>query len=321
MSEPALYKRKTKSGHILPGVTLEELKVMLASGRGLQPDEFIQAVGTRTFVSDEKWLPASDYPELAEHFPAVSGRQIIVTEVRKTKAVRLYAAGALMFCLLAAGLFWWKPYHDAEDARGNLGRVKGELESARKSSADQAAELKAMYDGAIKRQAKLEESLAVERKKLSVATEKLKRAEESVRNLRETGASASADVAELRSTVATLNERLIEAEVTPKFWPGADVLRAPEDAAQVRVVSMIPDRGYIYVVGKLSYNKGAILLLRQSGLFGTRVHVRVVNTYDHGQGERGLSLQTPDLDDLSAKKITAFGYGEVLDVSLVSTGR
>lgn len=300
---------------------MEELRVMLASGRGLQPDELIQAVGIRTFVSDEKWLPASDYPELAEHFPTVSGRQIIVTEVRKTKAVRFYAAGAFMLCLLAAGIFWWKPYHDAEDARGNLGRVKGELESTRKSAADQAADLKAMYDGAIKRQAKLEESLAVEMKKLSASMEKLKRAEESARNLRETGASASADVAELRSTVASLSERLREAEQMPKFWPGADVLRAPEDAAQVRVVSMIPDRGYIYVVGKLSYSKGDILVLRQSGLFGTRVHVRVVNTYDHGQGERGLSLQTPDLDDLSAKRITAFGYGEVLDVSLVSTGR
>jgi len=321
MSEPALYKRKTKSGHVLPGVTLEELRVMLASGRGLQPDELIQAVGIRTFVSDEKWLPASDYPELAEHFPTVSGRQIIITEVRKTKAVRFYAAGAFMLCLLAAGIFWWKPYHDAEDARGNLGRVKGELESTRKSAADQAADLKAMYDGAIKRQAKLEESLAVEMKKLSASMEKLKRAEESARNLRETGASASADVAELRSTVASLSERLREAEQMPKFWPGADVLRAPEDAAQVRVVSMIPDRGYIYVVGKLSYSKGDILVLRQSGLFGTRVHVRVVNTYDHGQGERGLSLQTPDLDDLSAKRITAFGYGEVLDVSLVSSGR
>jgi hypothetical protein len=294
---------------------------MLASGRGLQPDELIQAVGIRTFVSDEKWLPASDYPELAEHFPTVSGRQIIITEVRKTKAVRFYAAGAFMLCLLAAGIFWWKPYHDAEDARGNLGRVKGELESTRKSAADQAADLKAMYDGAIKRQAKLEESLAVEMKKLSASMEKLKRAEESARNLRETGASASADVAELRSTVASLSERLREAEQMPKFWPGADVLRAPEDAAQVRVVSMIPDRGYIYVVGKLSYSKGDILVLRQSGLFGTRVHVRVVNTYDHGQGERGLSLQTPDLDDLSAKRITAFGYGEVLDVSLVSSGR
>jgi uncharacterized protein YfaP (DUF2135 family) len=95
-------------------------------------------------------------------------------------------------------------------------------------------------------------------------------------------------------------------------------LRAPADTARVRLVSMIPDRGYVYVIGRNSYAKDTILLIRQSGIYGTRIHLRVVKTYDHGNGEVGLSLLSPDQDEAVAKKITSLGYGEILDCNLVS---
>jgi hypothetical protein len=47
----------------------------------------------------------------------------------------------------------------------------------------------------------------------------------------------------------------------------------------------------------------------------------VVNTYDHGLGEVGLSLLSPDQDEAAAKKITSLGYGEVLDCNIVSTAK
>lgn len=321
MSESAIYKRKTKSGVELPGVTLEELKAMKRAGQKLQPGELIQATGVRSFVSDEKWLPASDYPELADHFPSVVGRELIEKEVKRTRSVQLYAAGALLICLLAGFLFWWQPYRDATDARGNLGRVIGELESTRKGAADRVAELNVMLADAMKRQASLEGELAKEKQKTAAATDRLKRTEASARKAKDSGAEASADVAELRSMVIGLRERLSETEQLPKFWPGAEALHAPADSAQVRVVSMIPNRGFVYVVGATPYANGNILLLRQSGLFGSRVHVRVLNTYDHGNGEWGHALQSPDMDEASARKLTSLGYGETLEVSFVSAGR
>jgi hypothetical protein len=177
-----------------------------------------------------------------------------------------------------------------------------------------------MLAEAMKRQALLEGELAGEKQKAAAATDRLKRTEASARKAKDSGAEASADVAELRSTVVGLRERLREAEQLPKFWPGAEALRAPADSSQARVVSMIPKQGYVYVVGTTPYANGNILLLRQSGLFGTRLHVRVLNTYDHGNGEWGHALQSPDMDD-AARKLTSLGYGEILDVSFVSAGR
>jgi len=321
MSEPAIYKRKTKSGIELPGVTLEELQAMKRAGQKLQPDEIIQATGLRCFISDEKWLPASDYPELADHFPSVVGRALIEKEVKRTRSFQFYAIVALLFCLAAAFFFWWKPYQDVDNARGHLRRLTGELESTRKGAADRVVELDAQLTEAMKRQAALAGGLAAEQQRVTLANEQLRQALESASNARDSGAEASAEVAKLRSTIIGLSERVSEAERLPKFWPGAEGLRAPADSSQVRVVSMIPDRGYVYVVGKNQYANGHILLLRQSGLFGTRIHVRVLNAYDHGNGEWGHALQTPDLDAGTAGKITSLGYGEVLAAVFVSAGK
>jgi hypothetical protein len=318
MSEPALYKRKTKSGKELPTVTLEELQAMRRAGRNLQPDVLIQVIGVRSFVSDEEWLPASDYPELAEHFPEVAGRAIIKAEVKRAKVVRKYVIAATTLCLLAAFLFWWMPYRDAEDARGNLGRLTIELDSARTEAAKLHTHLKSMQEVAERRQKDLERTIEDERQKLYDVTEKLKLAQDSVKKLLLSGEASSVRVSELQARNEQLSSRLNEAEQIPKFWPGADVLRAPADTARVRLVSMIPDRGYVYVIGRNSYAKDTVLLVRQPGIYGTRIHLRVIKTYDHGNGEVGLSLLSPDQDEAAAKKITSLGYGEILDCNLVS---
>jgi hypothetical protein len=318
MSEPAIYKRKTKSGFELPAVTLEELQAMRKAGQKLQPDDLIQVIGVRSFVSDEKWLPASDYPELAEHFPEVAGRAIIEAEVKRAKNVRKYAIAAFSVCLLAAFLFWWMPYRDADDARGNLGRVTGELDSVRKDADDKADKLKALSDEASQREAALRQAVEDEKTRLGLVTAQLKRALAQVGELKGSGAVASSDVAELRSKVEALNRRLAEAERQPKFWPGAEAMRAPADAAQFRIVSMLPDKGYVYVVGSTRYLVGSLLLLKQSGLFGSKIHGQVVTIYEHANGDLGFSLQIPGYDEAAAKRLAQFSVGEVVDGSPVS---
>jgi hypothetical protein len=321
MSEPALYKRKTKSGHVIPGVTLEELKVMHSSGRKIDPDELVQVIGKRSFDSDEKWLPAVDFPELADLFPGKSGRAVIAAEIGRTKSVRRYAILSLLFCLLAALFFWWKPYQDAEDARGNLIRVTADFDSARDESAKRLTQLKSVQEVGETRQKGLERMLEVERQKLYDATDKLKHAQDSIRKLEMAFADASTNISELQSMNKQLSVRLNEAEQPPKFWPGADALRAPADLSQVRVVSMIPDRGYVYVVARKSYPKGSILMLKQPGMLGAKMSFRVVTIYGHPQGEVGLALQNPDVDDDSVRKFAAFGYGETLDCVTITPSK
>ena len=318
MSEPSIYKRKTKSGVELPGVTLEELQAMRRAGQNLQPYDLIQVIGVRSFVSDEKWLPASDYPELAEHFPDVAGRAIIEAEVKRAKDVRKYAIAALSLCLLAAFLFWWMPYRDADDARGNLGRVTGELASVRKGVESQVGELKSQSERARMRQLELEKALADENGRLAEVEAQLKRAREAFSQLVDNEAAATSDVAELKSTVAVLNRRLAEAEKQPKFWPGAEAMRAPADAAQFRIVSMLPDKGYVYVIGSTRHLVGSLLLLKQSGLFGSKIHGRVATVYEHANGDLGFSLQIPGYDEAAGKRLAQFSIGEVVDGSPVS---
>jgi hypothetical protein len=318
MSEPAIYKRKTKSDYVLPGVTLEELQAMRRAGQSLAPDELIQVIGVRSFVSDEKWLPASDYPELAEHFPDVAGRGIIEMEVKRAKSVRKYSIAALSLCLVAAFLFWWMPYRDADDARGNLGRVTGELDSVRKDADDKADKLKALSDEASQRETALRQAVEDEKTRLGLAKAQLKRALDQVSELKGNGAVASSDVAELKSKVASLSRRLAEAERQPKFWPGAEALRAPVDAAQLRIVSIRPADGYVYVIGSTRYLVGSLLLLKQSGLFGSKIHGRVVTIYQHADGDFGFSLQIPGYDEAAAKRLAQFSIGEVVDGSPVS---
>jgi hypothetical protein len=321
MSEHAIYKRKTKSGVELPAVTLEELQAMRRAGQTLQPDDLIQVIGVRSFVSDEKWLPASDYPELAEHFPEVAGRAIIEAEVKRAKLVRKYAIAALSFCLLAAFLFWWMPYRDADDARGNLGRVTGELDSVRKDADEKAGRLKALSDEASQREAALRQAVEDEKTRLGLVRAQLNRALAQIDELKGSGAVASSDVTELRSKVLALNRRLAEAERQPKFWPGAEAMRAPADAAQFRVVSMLPDKGYVYVIGSTRYLVGSLLLLKQSGLFGSKIHGRVVTVYEHANGDLGFSLQIPGYDEAASKRLAQFSVGEVVDGSPVSPSK
>lgn len=321
MSEPAIYKRKTKSGVELPAITLEELQAMRRAGQTLDPDDLIQVIGVRSFVSDEKWLPASDYPELAEHFPEVAGRAIIEAEVKRAKLVRKYAIAAFLLCLLAAFLFWWMPYRDADDARGNLGRITGELDSARKEAGERAEKLKVFSDEAGQREAALRQAVEDEKTRLGLARAQLKRALDQVSELKDSGAVAISDVTELKSKVASLSRRLAEAEQQPKFWPGAEALRAPADAAQFRVVSMLPDKGYVYVIGSTRYSVGALLLLKQSGLFGSKIHGRVVTVYQHANGDLGFSLQIPGYDEAASKRLAQFSVGEVVDGSPVSPSK
>ena len=300
---------------------MDELKVMHASGRELQPDELVQAVGMRAFVSDEQWLPASDFPELAKLFHGETGRAIMAKEIERTKSVRRYALVSLLLCLLAAALFWLMPYRDAQDARGELEQIKIELGKTRKDAAVQFSELKVALAGASKRQDELGKSLVDATNKLLGAEEEIRRSQESSRVLKDSGLVATEQASQLRSLVASLRQSLAEAEKIPAFWPGGDALRAPADAAQVRLVSMIPDRGYVYVVASKSYPKGSVLLLKQSGMLGARMHFRVVSIYGRAQGETGMALHNPDMDEDSAKKITAFGYGEALDCVLTPTSR
>lgn len=321
MSEPAIYKRKTKSGVELPAVTLEELQAMRRAGQRLAPEDLIQVIGVRSFVSDEKWLPASDYPELAEHFPEVAGRAIIEAEVRRARHVRKYAIAAFSLCLLAAFLFWWRPYRDADDARGNLERITNERDAARKEAGENAGKLKALSQVAGQREAALRQAVEDEKTRLDLVRAQLDRALAQVDKLKSSGVVASSDAAELRSEVETLSRRLAVAERQPKFWPGAEALRAPADATQLRVVSMLPDKGYVYVIGSARYSVGALLLLKQSGLFGSKIHGRVVTVYQHANGDLGFSLQIPGYDEAASKRLAQFSVGEVVDGSPVSPSK
>jgi hypothetical protein len=75
------------------------------------------------------------------------------------------------------------------------------------------------------------------------------------------------------------------------------------------------------VIGSTRYLVGSLLLLKQSGLFGSKIHGRVVTVYEHANGDLGFSLQIPGYDEAASKRLAQFSVGEVVDGSPVSPSK
>jgi hypothetical protein len=317
MSEHTLYIRRTKGGHVMPPVSRDELLALIES-KGVTGDDELKVVGTRTFPSDETWAPVRDYPEVSRFFGA-TGRAQVKVEVKKAQQSWRYAAGAVLLCMLAAIFFWWNPYVDAKDAAGEVVRLGAQGEVFKKESAEREERLgQAVAAGQRKIKAldeqvrKLREELGEKQAKLD---ETLRRAE-----IDDATAStlASSDKA-LRAEVSKLKARVEQLNDLPKFWPGAEAFDVPASADDVRLISTLPNNGYLYVIGTKSYPNGTHLELNQSGIFGTRVFARVVNSYPHAGGGQGMSLHVPDPQDDDVAKIRKLKLGDVLKCSVSST--
>jgi len=310
MSEHTLYIRRTKGGHEMPPVTLDELHSLIEAG-GVAGDDELKVVGMRIFPSDESWSPLRDYPEVSRFFGA-SGRAQVKVEFDKANKTKVYAACALILCVLAAIFFWWNPYVDAKDSAGEVIRLGKKLEGANQGLVAMENRLKAEAEAAERRRMALEDQLAKLRDQLLAKTRELDAAvSKGELDAQVAGTLATSDKS-LRAEVAKLKHRIEQLNDIPKFWPGAEALQAPESPGEVRLVSSLPHNGYLYVIGPISYPNGAVLELDQPGFFGARVFARVVNSYPHAGGGKGMSLHVPDPQEEDIAKIRKLKIGEIL---------
>lgn len=303
----------------MPAVSRDELLALIESGAVAGDDE-LKVVGTRTFPSDETWAPVRDYPEVSRFFGA-TGRAQVKVEVKKAQQSWRYAAGAVLVCLLAAIFFWRNPYVDAEDAAGEVVRLGAQGEAFKKDSAEREERLGQAVAAGHQKIKALDEQLRKLREELG---EKQAKLDETLRNTVVDAAIASRFASSdktLRTEVSRLKARIEQLDDLPKFWPGAEAFQAPESPEEVRLVSSLPHNGYLYVIGSKSFPSGTNLELNQSGLFGTKVFARVVNSYPHAGGVQGMSLHVPDPQDDDVAKIRKLKLGDVLKCSVSSTNK
>ena len=319
MSEHTLYIRRTKGGHEMPPVSRDELLALIES-KALAGDDELKVVGTRSFPSDETWAPVRDYPEVSSFFGA-TGRAEVKAEVKKAKQSWLYAVGAVAIFLLAAIFFWWNPYVDAKDSAGEVVRVTQKLDGMTRHNNELEGRLKTEADSAARKRKALEDRLTKLQGELDDKQAKLAAAlQQADRDASVASTLASSDKA-LRTEVTRLKKRVEQLNDLPKFWPGAEAFQVPESADDLRLVSLLPHNGYLYVIGAKSYPNGTVLELNQAGFFGTRVFARVVNSYPHSGGGQGMSLHVPDPQEEDVAKIRKLKLGETLKCSVFDSSK
>jgi hypothetical protein len=299
----------------MPPITLEEMLALVASRR-VDAEDDLKVVGIRSFASDETWAPMRDYPEFSEFFD--SGRKLAKAESGKARKSWTYAIWACLACVAAICFFWWNPYVDAQDAAGEVGRLKQQAEAERRKTLskelelqDKAEKLSRLVDELSKKNTALQTELGSVQKKLDAA-------QRSVEDEAASAALLAKNDGKLRTEVDRLKARLAKLNELPKFWPGAEALQVPESSEEVRLVSVLPDSGYLYVIGMRSYPDDAIVLLDQPGFFGTRIFAKVVKSYAHEGGGRGMSLHVPDAQAGDISKIRKLRLGETIKCSAVS---
>jgi len=312
MSEQTLYIRRTKGGHVMPPITLDEMLALVAA-KGVDAGDDLKVVGIRSFASNETWAPVRDYPEFAEFFD--SGRKLAMAEAGRARRSWSYAAVAILGCLVVIFFFWWKPYVDAQDAVGEVGRLKRQLSdekvraaSTEKDLRERAEKISRQNDALEAKNGSLLADLAKFRKRLDEAN---KDAEDSASS----AAALANSEKKLLSEIERLESRLSKLNDLPKFWPGGEALQAPESEEEVRLVSVLPENGYLYVIGLRSYPADSIVTLDQPGFLGVKIVAKVVNSYPHAGGEKGMSLHVPDVTAVDSSKIRKLKLGEVLNCS------
>lgn len=300
----------------MPPVSRDELLALIESGV-VAGDEDLKVVGMRNFPSDESWAPVRDYPETARFF-GTTGRAQIKAEVDKAKKSRFFAFCAIGVFLLGAFLFWWNPYVDAKDSAGQVARLEKKQEAAEAEHSQKVTALKAEVLAAQQKSKGLEAQLSKLRSEMTAKEAEFaiamrdREVEAAV-----AGTLASSDKA-LRAEVAILKNRIEQLNDLPKFWPGADALKVPDSEDEVRLVSVLPENGYLYVIGLRSYPADTIVTLDQPGFFGVKIFAKVVNSYPHAGGGKGMSLHVPDVTAVDSSKIHKLKLGESLKCSALN---
>jgi hypothetical protein len=214
--------------------------------------------------------------------------------------------------------FWLMPYVDTQDAVGEVGRLKQQAEASRKKALSMEQELQKQVD----KFSRLSEELAKKNKlleaELGTVRQKLVEALRSVEDEAASAALLAKNDGKLRTEVDMLKARVAKLNQLPKFWPGAESLQVPESAEEVRLVSVLPDSGYLYVIGRRSFPEDAIVVLDQSGFFGTRIFAKVVKSYAHEGGGHGMTLHVPDAQAGDISKIRKLRLGETIKCSAAS---
>jgi hypothetical protein len=299
----------------MPPITLEEMLALVASRR-VDAEDDLKVVGVRSFASDETWAPMRDYPEFCEFFD--SGRKLAKAEAGKARKSWTYAIWACLACVAAIIFFWWMPYVDTQDAVGEVGRLKQQAEASRKKALSMEQELQKQVD----KFSRLSEELAKKNKlleaELGTVRQKLVEALRSVEDEAASAALLAKNDGKLRTEVDMLKARVAKLNQLPKFWPGAESLQVPESAEEVRLVSVLPDSGYLYLIGRRSFPEDAIVVLDQSGFFGTRIFAKVVKSYAHEGGGHGMTLHVPDAQAGDISKIRKLRLGETIKCSAAS---
>ena len=316
MSEHTLYIRRTKGGHVMPPITLDEMLGLVAS-RGVDEGDDLRVVGVRSFPSDETWAPMRDYPEFSRFF--TSGRELAKVEAHKAKQSWGYAMGAFLCCLIAIFFFWWKPYVDAEDAVGEVGRLNKQLKAERSQATLTENNLKERAEKVIRLSDALEKKNQSLRNDLALLREKLEEAQRVSADYLASESLLAGNDKKLRAEVDSLKSRIAKFNELPKFWPGAESMQVPGSEEEVRLISVLPDNGYLYVIGLRSFPNDSVVLLDQPGFFGTRIFATVVNSYPHAGGGRGMSLHVPDSQAEDVAKIRKLKLGESIKCSAVHT--
>jgi hypothetical protein len=288
----------------------------LVASRRVDAEDDLKVVGVRSFASDETWAPMRDYPEFCEFFD--SGRKLAKAEAGKARKSWTYAIWACLACVAAIIFFWWMPYVDTQDAVGEVGRLKQQAEASRKKALSMEQELQKQVD----KFSRLSEELAKKNKlleaELGTVRQKLVEALRSVEDEAASAALLAKNDGKLRTEVDMLKARVAKLNQLPKFWPGAESLQVPESAEEVRLVSVLPDSGYLYVIGRRSFPEDAIVVLDQSGFFGTRIFAKVVKSYAHEGGGHGMTLHVPDAQAGDISKIRKLRLGETIKCSAAS---
>jgi hypothetical protein len=262
--------------------------------------EEMKVVGVRTFDSDESWMPVRDYPEFSKDF-GISGRQQIEMSrkqvelgLQRNKKAFYVLAGSVLAFFAFCYLLWIRPFVDASNSAGEAQRMKEQVSSLAKSldaSKEQSQQRVGQLESAIrtqedalrKREAEIEaldQRLRERQQQLNDAGAALVRSESSVRDISERLASAESELKRLRAV--------------PRVWPGAESLRPPAGINGVKLVSMKPEGGWIYVISTERHPDGTVLELRERGNLGMIFKATVSASYVHNVGSFGLSLKVDE---------------------------